>query len=88
MTATISLASHGFHLTLTTEKGGTSVVTIPETLAGLRVLRRILRKRELGERSFGGEGHPTSALVEEWLRIERETKLPPPIYNLDIELDL
>lgn len=67
------------------------LVSIPLTLAGLRILKRILVARDKGTAKLGAEAEPTQALIHEWLRAERQRQLDKTIaevQDLELEIDL
>ena len=66
-------------------------VSIPLTLDGLRILKRILVARDKGAQRLGHESEPTQSLVHEWLRAERQrelTKVVTETQDLELEIDL
>lgn len=66
-------------------------VSIPITLEGLRILKRILVARDKGSQRLGHESEPTQALVHEWLRAERQrelAKVVTEVEDLELEIDL
>jgi len=71
--------------------GGEQSVTIPLTLEGLRILKRILSAephREFGTR-LGTPAEPTQALVNAWLRSERQRTLATEVSDVeDLELEI
>lgn len=65
------------------------VVSIPVTLDGLRILKRILVASDRGTAKLGHEAEPTQALVNEWLKAERQRQLATEVKGLeDLELEI
>ncbi|HEY9155563.1 MAG TPA: hypothetical protein VIM69_10550 [Opitutaceae bacterium] len=73
--------------------GGTQHITIPLSLDGLRILKRILSApshRDFGAK-LGTDCEPTQALVNEWLKAERQRQRESEakiLDDLELEIDL
>lgn len=91
---TIRLAGANLLVTVPSElEGRGHTVEIPCTEGGLRIIRKLLRKREIErDRRIATQASPTQQMVEEWLAIEaRENAKKPLLPDLDlasIDLDL
>lgn len=74
---TISLAPGGaFYLTIPSPADGREqILTIPASVEGLRVIRRVLTARaDQPVQSLGSDGEPVQSLVDAWLRADAEAK--------------
>lgn len=47
-------------------------VEIPQTLNGMRLIKQILRARELGDVKFNQLGNPSQAIIDAWLKSKKE----------------
>lgn len=81
MNCTIDLATDGrLELHIPSESGGSQIVTIPPTEAGMKVLLRVLRARQDAPdyhngRKLNTDSEPSQALIREWLKADREAKV-------------
>ena len=70
-------------------EGRDQVVSIPASLDGLRILKRILVARDRGSAKLGEAAEPTQALVNEWLKAERQRQLSSEVAKIeDLELEI
>lgn len=71
---TIRLNGAGFSVTIPSDiSGNTHTLEVPQSLGGLRILRKILSDRQREEdRRIGTGSSPTQQMVEEWLRTEAD----------------
>lgn len=87
----VKLIGGEMHAEIASPSGGTQAVLIPMTLDGLRILKRILSApahHSFGTK-LGTEAEPTQALVNAWLRAERQRNLSQEVKDLeDLELEI
>ena len=85
-------SSGGFLLTLKSPTGDTHSVVIPETLEGLRALRRILSAHQRNPKAkLGADAAPIQYMVDQWLRAaakEKEKKHDEFLASLNIDITL
>ena len=69
-------ANGNFRLDIPSRTGGKHTVSIPQSLDGLRLLRKILMEADATpEPTIGMAAHPTQAQVDAWLKADAAAKL-------------
>lgn len=87
----VKLIGGEMHAEIPSPSGGTQSILIPMTLDGVRILKRILsaQPHHAHGKKLGTESEPTQALINEWLKAERQRNLAKEVEKIeDLELEI